>query len=97
MLYSLFCVDKKDSLELRLANRDAHLAYVGQQSERIRFAGPLLADDEETMIGSLLIVEFETRDDAIQFADDDPYTQAGLFESVAISPFKLLIENPGNK
>ena len=47
MLYILLCRDKPDSLEVRMANRDAHIEYAGQADDRLKFAGPLLDDDGE--------------------------------------------------
>jgi uncharacterized protein len=43
-------------------------------------AGPLL-DDKDQMIGSMLMVDFETEADARTFARNDPYALAGLFAS----------------
>ena len=42
MQYVLICEDKPDSLELRLANREKHLAFIGTQGDRIQLAGPML-------------------------------------------------------
>ena len=54
----------------------------------VRVAGPLL-DDEGTMIGSLFIMEAESRNEVQAFADNDPYTAAGVFESVEIKGFTV--------
>ena len=40
------------------------------------------------MVGSLLVMEFADRAAAEDFAKNDPYAKAGLFESVAITPFR---------
>ena len=89
MLYLLICEDKEDSLELRLANRDAHLAYVADFD--VRFAGPMLADDENTMIGSAIVLEAADKAAAQAFSEGDPYRLAGLFKSVTIRPFKQVV------
>ncbi|MEM8766479.1 MAG: YciI family protein [Pseudomonadota bacterium] len=91
MLFALICEDKPDSLELRLANREKHLAYVGTLSERIRLAGPMLSDDGEGMVGSLFIIEADSADEIAAINADDPYTQAGLFGRVTIRPFRQVI------
>ena len=78
MLFALHCIDKPNAVELRLANREAHLAYV-QETGCVRIAGPFLDDTHETMIGSLVIIEAETRADAEAWAAGDPYAKAGLF------------------
>lgn len=94
MLYLLYCVDKPDSLELRLANRDEHLKYVASFAEKLKMAGPVLLDDGETMGGSLLIIEADTKAEIEAFSAGDPYARAGLFESIDIKPFVQSIGTP---
>ena len=54
-------------------------------------AGPLLSDDGERPLGSLLIMEFDDRSQVQAFAEGDPYAKAGLFESVTIRPFRKVL------
>lgn len=89
-LYVLVCNDKPDSLELRLANREAHLAYARGFADRLKVAGPLL-DEAGNMAGSLLILEAESLEDARAFNLDDPYQKAGLFAAVQVTAFKATI------
>ena len=94
MKYVLVCEDRKDALELRLANREKHLAFIGGLGDRVSLAGPMLSDDGERMVGSVLIIEADSAEDIRQIADSDPYAQAGLFEKVTIRPFRQVI--PGS-
>ncbi len=89
-LYVLVCNDKPDSLELRLANREAPLSYARGFADRLKVAGPLL-DEAGNMAGSLLILEAESLEDARAFNLDDPYQKAGLFASVQVTAFKATI------
>jgi len=91
MKYILICEDKKDSLEVRLGNRDLHLAYLGELGDRVSLAGPMLSDDGENMVGSVLIIEAESSSEIQTIADGDPYALAGLFEKVTIRPFRQVI------
>jgi len=91
MLYVLFCEDKPDSEALRLANREAHLAYVGDHPLTVKLAGPMLSDDGEHMLGSMFIIEADSVADVRALNADDPYTLAGLFETVAVHPFRQAI------
>lgn len=88
MHYAFHCVDKIDASEVRRANREAHLAHLNGVADRILVAGPLLSTDETQMIGSLLVIDFDSRADAEAFARNDPYAKAGLFVSVSISAWK---------
>ena len=89
-LYVLTCIDKPDSLALRMATREAHLAYVRGFLDRLPAAGPFL-DANDNMAGSMLIFEAESLAEAEAFSANDPYRQAGLFERVEIRPFRLTL------
>ena len=63
MLFVIHAKDKPGALPTRLANYDAHRAFLSDTSPhgvRIVMSGPLVADDETTMIGSLLVVDAPT-------------------------------------
>ena len=87
MLFALICTDRPASLELRLATRPAHLAYLEQYAAKLVQAGPLL-DTEGRSAGSLLVVDVEDRAAAEGFAAADPYARAGLFESTVIRAYR---------
>ncbi len=93
MLYMLYCLDKPDSLELRMANREAHLEYMGSSPIKIQSAGPLLDEQDESMCGSLLILEADNIDQVRELNRNDPYQKAGLFSSVVIRRFKKTVGN----
>ena len=57
----------------------------------VRYAGPLLSDEDETMMGSLIVIEAENKEEALNWSKNDPYNKAGLFQSVKIYRFKHLI------
>jgi uncharacterized protein YciI len=89
MLYAIICIDKPGALEVRKANRDAHLAHIGGAGEAIVQAGPFL-DSDGAMCGSLLIYQGDLAG-AQAWAAADPYAVAGLFESVEVRAWKKVI------
>lgn len=89
MHIALIARDKPGALQTRLDNREAHLAYIAETGVVVQ-AGPLL-DEEEAMIGSLLILDVESVAAARRWAADDPYARAGLFESVEFIHWKRVI------
>jgi len=94
MLLALYSIDKKDSLELRKATRESHVEYLKTASVAVKLAGPLYeGEDVGNMIGSLVVIEANSLDDAKTFSANDPYAKAGLFESVEIKPWNLVINN----
>ncbi len=86
--FILFCVDKPNSLELRMATRERHLAYIQSRMSEVRIAGPMF-NDAGDMAGSMLIVDVADKAAAEAFTAADPYNQAGLFERVDVKPIKV--------
>ena len=85
-LFCLHCLDKKDGgAALRAKARPAHLEWAVSLGDAIRMAGPLLADDGETMIGSVFLVHADSLAAANAISAQDPYTQAGVFGEVRIN------------
>lgn len=85
--FAIHCIDKPGSGDLRAATRAEHLDHVAALGDRVLAGGPLLGLDGAAM-GSLLIIDFPDRKAAIAFAADDPYAQAGLFASVAVTAWR---------
>jgi len=90
MLFAVHARDRDKGLDIRLANRDAHIAHLQSIGDRLKFAGPLL-DDEGAMCGSLLILDAESRDELQTWLDSDPYQLAGLFSTVTVTGIKPLL------
>jgi len=88
MLIAVICTDKAGALDTRLANRDAHVAYL-KETGAVQ-AGPFLNDKGE-MYGSLVILDMDSMDDARAWAANDPYAKAGLFADVRIEEWKRVI------
>lgn len=91
MHFAIVCLDKPQSADLRARNRPAHLEHLESRRAQILAAGPLLSDDGQTPVGSLLVMEFADLEAARAFAAEDPYNQAGLFRSVTICPWRKVL------
>lgn len=98
MFYAIIAQDKPGSLENRLAARPAHLERLNLLKEqgRLLIAGPHPAIDSEDpgpagFSGSLVVAEFTSLQEAQQWADEDPYIQAGVYETVTVKPFKKVL------
>lgn len=90
MLVAFQRVDRADGAELRLRVRPEHKAYLAQVADRIAFGGPLLADDVETMLGSLLVIDFADRAAAFAWQCGEPFMRAGLFATSQLHAFRNL-------
>ncbi len=98
MYYAIIAVDREDSLEARLRSRPDHLERLQllRQEGRLLLAGPHPATDSEDpgpagFTGSLIVAEFADMEEAKAWADADPYTLAGVFSSVTVKPFKMVL------
>jgi hypothetical protein len=90
LLFAAICLDKPGRLDLRLATRDAHLAFLARHAGQVKLGGPFL-DSADKPIGSLLIIEAENETAARALLAVDPYAEAGLFESVELRPWRRVV------
>jgi uncharacterized protein YciI len=95
VLYAIISEDVENSLEKRLTTRPAHLERLEELQKRGRLviAGPHPAIDAENpgdtgFTGSLIIAEFDSLQQAREWANADPYLEAGVYATVTVKPFK---------
>ena len=95
MLYAILSEDVPNSLEKRQSARSAHIQRLQdlQDVGRLVIAGPHPAIDSNTpaeagFTGSLVIAEFEYLAAAEEWANNDPYLEAGAYSTVTVKPFK---------
>ena len=84
MLFIATCVDRPHSEDKRKENRPAHLAYLNGLGARVKLGGAVLGPDHQTPLGSMIIFE----DDILGLVAKDPFSIAGLFESVSVKPWR---------
>jgi uncharacterized protein YciI len=89
MRVALISRDNPDSLQIRLDNRDAHLAYIAETGA-VEMAGPFL-DLDGQMCGSMILMNVDSIAAAQAWAANDPYEKAGLFKHVRIEEWKKVI------
>ena len=94
MLYTIVGTDFPNSLEKRMAARPDHVQRLKQllAEGRLIIAGPNPAIDspdpgEAGFSGSLIIAEFESLEQAQQWASEDPYIKASVYQSVDVKPY----------
>ncbi|KIT15393.1 YciI-like protein [Jannaschia aquimarina] len=89
MLHALICTDKPGHLEVRKANREAHLAHLNADPFVLQ-AGPFV-DEAGAMSGSLILFDTEDRAHVEAFAAADPYAKAGLFADIRIEAWNRVV------
>lgn len=98
MLYAIMASDAPGTLDARLAARPDHLARLHQLQDagRLVLAGPHPAIDSNDpgsagFSGSLVVAEFDSLEQASEWADQDPYVAAGVYDQVLVKPFKRVL------
>ena len=84
MPFAIQTQDKPGSAELRTKTRPAHLEYLTKHQDLLLAAGALINDDGTGGHGGILIVDTDDRAQAERFINEDPFTKAGLFQSVSV-------------
>ena len=90
-MFAVKCMDKTGGLMLRMEYRPAHLAFLEEQGAKVVMAGPILDDDHQSPIGSLLVLDITDRAELSEFLAQDPYAQAGLFQQVEVLPYRKVL------
>ena len=95
MWYAIMAEDAPASLEKRLQARPEHLNRLKslQDAGRLLLAGPFPAIDSidpgtNGYSGSLIVAEFNTLDEAKEWANNDPFTINGVYQQVTVKPFR---------
>ncbi len=98
MFYAIISEDIENSLEKRKSTRPAHIERLQdlQNNGKLLIAGPHPAIDsddpgEAGFTGSLIIAEFDSLEHAQEWADADPYIEAGVYKQVIVKPFKKVL------
>ncbi|BBG30516.1 MULTISPECIES: YciI family protein [Zymobacter] len=93
MLYAIMSEDVLDSTPLRKPVRPAHLARLDtlRDEGRLAIAGPFPFIEGEGVTGSLVVAEFDSYEAALQWANTDPYVDAGVYAKVVVKPFRQVL------
>jgi uncharacterized protein YciI len=92
MIFAILLMDRPGTADLRIQIRPEHRAYLSQLSDRMAFAGPLTSEDGQTVVGSLLAIDFPSRAAVDAWLKDEPYTKAGVYEKSIIHVFNNMWE-----
>ena len=92
MQFVIRAYDGADMLEKRMEVRPHHLENMGKVKGKVVCAGGLL-DEEGKMKGSLLVMDFESRDLLDEYLDSEPYITEHVWEKVIVERMNVVILN----
>jgi uncharacterized protein YciI len=98
MLYSIVGIDVENSLQARLDARPQHVERLVELKTqgKLVMAGPNPAIDSSDpgdagFSGSIIVAEFDSLKAAQDWANQDPYLLSGVYDSVTVKPFNLVL------
>lgn len=97
MFFLVLATDAPGMASVRTEVRAMHRAYLrnpGHHSIKVHLGGPTLTTRGDEMNGTMLVVEAEDISSVSDFVTDDPYSQAGVFQSVEIRPWAWTLGAP---
>lgn len=77
-----------DALKRRTGARDAHLKNIEDNAANM-IMGAATVDDEDKMNGSVMFVEFPTREDLDNWLAAEPYITDKVWDDVQVIPCKI--------
>ena len=78
------------ALERRMAARPGHFSRAKELKASGNFViGGAMLDDSGKMIGSTMIVQFESETELQAWLDADPYMEGKVWENVRVYPFRV--------
>jgi uncharacterized protein len=80
----------KDAPERRMKVRPMHLEKMNELKELGHFVfGGAILDDNETMVGSVLVCEFPSWEEIESYLETEPYVMGGVWQKIEIKPFRM--------
>jgi uncharacterized protein YciI len=92
-MYLAMLTTNPEKLALRERIRGRHDDYWSGRMDRIRLAGPLLAEDGTTRLGQILVLDADERQIASDLVMNDPYVAEGLFGDIRIERFRMSVKD----
>lgn len=81
-----------DAFKRRTDIRPHHLDALKQLKRQGNYIlGGAILDDEGRMVGSTMIMQFETEEQLETWKQNEPYITMGVWETVDIKPFKVAV------
>ena len=92
MPYVITFVDTPGTDKTKKASiRQIHTDYVTKNAGRIIASGGLFPEDDDFPNGGLIILDVESRHEAVDYIENDPFFLNGIFRSYTIRRWKKFV------
>ena len=99
MYFVVIGTDKPDVAQARADLQQSFIAYLRDHPDHpevtVHNGGPTLAEDGESIVGLLLVVEAPSREAAQAFVTDSPYARAELLADLQVRQWEWRTGRPG--
>ncbi len=92
MQFIITAYDGQDMLEKRMEVRPRHLENISKVKGKILCAGGIL-DAEGKMKGSVLVIDFASRECLYEYLKTEPYILEKVWEKVDVEPMNVVVLN----
>ncbi|MBM3420661.1 MAG: hypothetical protein FJY11_05950 [Bacteroidetes bacterium] len=92
MQFVLIAYDGTDgkALERRMNARPMHLERVKELKDEGRFVfGGAILDDDEKMVGSVVVYDFPGWQEVEDYLETEPYVAGGVWKKIEIKKFRM--------
>ena len=90
MQYIIKAYDGEGMLDKRMEISPRHLEGIERIKEHVICAGGLL-DDEGKMKGSVLIMEYENREQLDEYLANEPYVQENVWQKIEVERMNVVL------
>ena len=90
MQFVITAHDGKNVLEKRMAVRPEHLENMARLGSHVLCAGGIL-DGDGKPAGSVLVVDFDSRDRLEEYLASEPYIREKVWQDVTVEPMNVVI------
>ena len=92
MQFVITAYDGEGMLEKRMEVRPDHLANMSKIKGKVLCAGGLL-DEEGKMKGSVMVMDFPSKELFDEYLSSEPYIKAGVWETVTVEKMNVVLLN----
>lgn len=80
----------KEALDRRMKVRPLHFEAAKELKRHNKFVtGGAILDDNGKMIGSKMVVQFDSEDGLVYWMSHEPYITGNVWQSIDVKPFKV--------
>lgn len=94
MIFAIWFTGGPETERLRMPHRPDHLRFVIEQRDALLYGGACLDEDRAAMVGMLMVIDVDSREEAERFVAEEPYARAGSFSEISILAFGQRVPEP---